>query len=202
MEVIEPFLSHFRPKDLDEFDEDPSIIYGLTADLNLGLLNQAWFAAARAQGAPPDFFDRFGLGGSFLDGVAGLIQPFFDGHIRQSIETGEPWEFDYQCPMPHQFRMFRMHVLPLGTKDGCLVTNASIVEIPRPEDDEAAAEDILASYLGAEGFVIQCAHCRRTRRIDAPARWDWVPQLVWDSPAPVSHSICPPCYAYFYPREE
>lgn len=207
MEITELFVRRFRPDSLEAFDDDPSVIYGLNDELQLGLLNDAWFESAHAANASREFFENYGLGGSYVDAIAAPLRAFFEYRIRRSIDKGETWTFDYQCPKPNQFSMYRMQVLPLGAQDGaqdrgCLVTNASIIEIPRPEDDLVATEDVLSIYVRDDGFVTQCAHCRQTRRVDKRSRWDWVPQLVWEELVPVSHGLCATCFAYFHSTPE
>ncbi len=198
MKCTEEFRSYFGEDRLADLDEDDAIIYGLDAELRLALLNEAWYTFARLNDAPKRFFETYDLGGSYLDCVPRVLRPFFEEHLRHSLEQREPWSFDYQCPSPTLYREFRMQVLPMADGAGCLVTNARLIEIPH-QDDAESAHDLRAAYLDKHKFIVQCAHCRRTRRADLTTRWDWVPQFVRTPPPKISHGLCPACSAYFYP---
>ena len=64
----------------------------------------------------------------------------------------------------------------------------------------AAAPAWRARYATDGDVIVQCCHCRRTRRSDGSDVWDWVPAWVASPPPETSHGICPLCLEYFYPR--
>gem|GEM_PF-7135292 len=48
--------------------------------------------------------------------------------------------------------------------------------------------------------IVQCIHCRRTKRPTAGSNWDWIPEWINSFPENTSHGLCEPCYGYFYPQ--
>ena len=57
----------------------------------------------------------------------------------------------------------------------------------------AASTEPESAYRDANGMLLQCADCRRTRRPDGSA-WDVVPAFISASFVPnTSHGLCPTC---------
>jgi hypothetical protein len=196
--VTDAFRANFDDEDLIEIDKESAIVYGLNRDLEIVLLNAAWERFATENNAPNDFFERYSLGASYLDCLPEPLRDFFEKYISKSMETEEVWTFDYLCPSPSMQRKFHMQVLPLPERGGCLISNGLIVEAPHP-DERGADLDLLDCYIAGGELLTVCSHCRRTRHDTERDRWDWIPQFLENPPVPVSHSICPTCFAYFYP---
>ena len=59
-----------------------------------------------------------------------------------------------------------------------------------------------ALYRTADGLLVMCSNCRRSRRAGtgtgATAVWDWVPNYAATPPPRASHSICRLCAVYYY----
>lgn len=201
MIISDDFRNFFDEEELAELDEDSAVIFGLRRDFTLALLNEAWFQHARRSGATDGFFERYGLGARYLDALPELLADFFTTHVRSAMDSSRRWSFQYLCPASGVQRKFRMEVLPLDDGEGCLVTNALVVEEPHP-DEVGADAGLLDAYVGDGGFITQCCHCRCTRHVDDASRWDWVPRYVDEMPELVSHGICPSCFAYFYPSND
>jgi hypothetical protein len=72
-------------------------------------------------------------------------------------------------------------------------------EPPESEPIRASAEELRARYTNAEGMIVQCCHCRMTRRRDDRHTWDWVPSFVERQPDNLSHGLCQPCFRLHYP---
>jgi hypothetical protein len=197
MLIADEFRAHFGEDDLADIDQETAVIYGLDADLKIALFNDAWLRYARQNNAPQSFFDDYGLGASYLDSVVEPLRDFFESRLRQSIADEESWTFDYLCHSPSNYRQYHMEVLPLSGGLGCLVSNAIIVETPHPDD--AVDDGIAEGYFSDDKLITQCSHCRRVRHPKQTDRWDWVPRFVQYTPENTSHSICPTCFAYFYP---
>jgi hypothetical protein len=106
------------------------------------------------------------------------------------LERREPWTQTYDCHSAELTRQFRLQVLPLGGP-GLLLIHTLVVEVPI--SGENAPPLGLAPYLSPVGLVRQCSNCRRTQRSISPNVWDWVPQLVLETPDYVSHGICTSC---------
>ena len=73
------------------------------------------------------------------------------------------------------------------------------LRIERPHAaSEAEAPPDTTTYFDANGILHQCSHCRRVQNLVAEGAWDWVPEWVEEIPRNTSHTICPPCFEYYY----
>ena len=82
--------------------------------------------------------------------------------------------------------------LPLGNHGfliGCALYNHAQAQAHTSE-----------SYLNPHGQVIVCVHCRCSKRVASPERWDFVPANLKPEVGNVTHGLCPICREYFYPR--
>lgn len=68
----------------------------------------------------------------------------------------------------------------------------------RESPHDRVAKDWAEEYEAVDGFVHQCAHCRRIQRSDNSHEWDWLPELVRVPRSNISHGLCEPCYSYYY----
>jgi hypothetical protein len=105
-------------------------------------------------------------------------------------------EFDYECSSPDLYRTFKMQILPTERPKGYTVINALNIEERMERKRPALA--LSSNYLTDAGIITVCSHCRRSRRVDAPGQWDWVPANLKPAQRNVSHGLCPICHAYFY----
>jgi PAS domain-containing protein len=191
-----PMAAQLFPDTLrSALDEREDVICVLDPHLRLVYCNPAWdrFALAnQGEGALSESV----LGTSLLDTVTDPLKRFFQHAFAAVASSGNPFEFDYECSSADCFRLFRMHILPLKPGGGFLVVHSLRVEEPHARVSESPDQ---ARYRGANGMVVVCAHCRRTRRAQEPGTWDWVPAHLEDRSLPVSHGLCPVCRVYFYP---
>ncbi len=50
------------------------------------------------------------------------------------------------------------------------------------------------AYRDANGLILMCMYCRRTRRANSTSeQWDWVEAYVLQMPSNVTHGICKSC---------
>ena len=63
--------------------------------------------------------------------------------------------------------------------------------------EAASAEAREARYIGEDGILLQCSHCRRIRVIGTQA-WDWVREWVARPHPKTSHGICPSCVGFYW----
>ena len=71
--------------------------------------------------------------------------------------------------------------------------------VERPHDPvERPPQPTGDAYRDAQGMVHQCCHCRRMSNLAHPGRWDWVPVWVERFPPNTSHTLCGPCFAFYY----
>jgi hypothetical protein len=191
--------SRFR---VEDFDPDPASVFGLWPDSRLAYFNSAWTTFAAANGGQPAIGQSWGLGARYLDAIAEPLRPFYRGLLAGAPEpesSRHPVAHQYECSSATRFRMFNMQVYALPERAGFIVVNSLVVEVPHDPDVRPPQAAEPQRYLDAQGTIVQCCHCRRVRRGDDPAQWDWVPAWVERSPTGTSHGICAICLGYYYP---
>jgi hypothetical protein len=88
-----------------------------------------------------------------------------------------------------------MSMLAVG--DRLLVTNHLRLEEACEVRPPLTSEET-ASWISPVGLVTLCANCRKTRRADKEAQWDWIPEMLLRDPFKVTHGLCPRCLAHLY----
>jgi hypothetical protein len=88
-----------------------------------------------------------------------------------------------------------MNVYPLHQGSGLLFVHSLVVEEPIPAGESQPLLD--AQYRRGDGFIRQCAYCRRVERADQPETWDWAPKWVKRPPSQTTHGICAVCDKYY-----
>jgi hypothetical protein len=177
-------------------DASPLISYVLNSSYRIVYCNAAWDRFATENGAP-ELTQGAVLGTDFRRTLGGDLLPFYLQAIDQVAQTGAVWEWVYECSSPELFRKFQMRVQPLQ-KAGWLVTNARVVERPHIDAVRASLNDYASEY----DLITICSNCRRSRRIDRPTEWDFVPTHLDRGLTNISHGLCPLCLEYFYPKEQ
>jgi hypothetical protein len=180
----------------EHLEEDPAVIYAIDREFRLTRCNRAWDLFAIENGGD-DLLRERQIGCSIVKVIAPSLRTFYLNAFDYVLQTGQEWTHVYQCACRTVYREFQMRIRP--QRDGWLLIHSLICA---REHGEAAFEGRLNRYMQAGGFVTMCAHCRRTKTIDEPYRWDWVPAFVETPPEQVSHGLCGPCLAYYYPEFE
>ena len=191
---FESLLDGYPLADLERHDGP---IYGLWQDLSLAYFNAAWDRFALQNGGDTEFLDRWSEGASILEAFPEKLRAFYKLSYEKCLATGEPWEHEYECSSPSVFRKFHQIVYPL--KDAALiVVNSLVAEQPHdPSQGETGNVDE-SLYRDEDGFVHQCAHCRRVQRQSDELTWDWVPDWVASIPPDSTHTFCPTCYGHYW----
>lgn len=186
---FEPLLS---AEHLRELEATEHTVVGLRADNSMGYRNQAWSRFAAANGAPE--LVHWGEA-SVLEAMHVSVRPFYEALFIDVRTTGEPQDHRYQCSSPQAYREFMLRVLPLAGKALLLIHHQATHEPHRWAPQAAGPR-----YVDEHDIVTQCCHCRRTRRADQRATWDWVPAYVAAHTQRVSHGLCPQCFRHYYPE--
>jgi len=176
-------------------DASPHACFALTESLNFSYCNPAWDQFASENQGSPAVLAKSVLHKSFLDFVPEQLKAHYAGLFQRARATGRVQSHDYECSSPQKFRVYRMQVYPLRERFGFLVMNSLRAE---REHTRAAHEPDDARYRDKTGLICMCANCRRSRRIDHPVTWDWVPAYVGAVRKDVSHGVCPFCLEYYY----
>jgi PAS fold len=180
---------------IDEFENDPSVIYLLDNNLRIVYCNKAWDEFAEHNGAV--HLRRIEqVGRSVLDSNAEPLKTFYRSAFERAFAEHQPWEHLYECSSPGLYREFQMQVLPLQAPPSLIVVNSLVVEKPH---ERIIRPPLTALYRTTGGVITMCMHCRRTRRGERPEIWDWVPDFLASPPDKISHGLCPTCFRYYYP---
>jgi hypothetical protein len=191
--------AHFTPK-LDDLrgvlEESEAVCFALDLDLRLTYRNPAWDKFALQNGAPELASDA--VCRTDLRQVIGRdLIPFYTAAFEKVARDSALWECAYECSSPQVFRKFRMQIHLLAPS-GYLVRNNLMVE----HAHLPSALSGFPEYLSSDSLINLCMHCRCSRRVNLPSHWDFVPAHLDRNLTNVSHSLCPVCLVYFYPKEE
>jgi hypothetical protein len=195
---LDALLHPFSARILDRY---PDSAFVCDLDGRLLHVNAAWRAFATENGAEPSTTDSWSLGVDVFSVIAPPLQPFYRRLFALAAEgrpaAQGPVEHDYECSSPTAYRRFHMTLYALPQRRGLVVVNARVVD--RPHDPETHREVFPDDqHRDAQGMAHQCCHCRRVASMSAAGRWDWVPSWVAHCPPRMSHTLCEPCFAYYY----
>ncbi len=175
------------------------VIYGLWPDFRLAYLNPAWFQFALANGGEPRISRDWRLGASILDAMTSPVREFYAAKYRNALRTYGVWSHEYECSSDTIYRWLHQMAYPLGRGEGLLIVNSVRIERPHDPHERPARRAADAVYRDHNGLTHQCAHCRRVKNLLEVERWDWVPEWVKTAPRAATHTLCPLCFAHYYP---
>lgn len=168
--------------------------------LRLVYCNPAWDEFALHNNGEAAAASRV-IGTNLLAAVPEPLMQLYEQLLAVARDTRQMRPLDYECSSANLYRLFRMEIRPIETTAGFVLVHALRVERPHGIDRETFSPDA-ARYANSRGLITMCAHCRKTKRASEPEVWDWVPAYL--SPlAPrtrITHGLCGPCLAYFYPQ--
>ncbi len=180
---------------LDHFETvstGDNVSYVLSPQRRLTRINAAWELFAR-QNDGERILSAWSTGSDVLAACGPRLRAFYENGYSRACAEGTPWHHEYECSSPERYRRFLKIAYPYN--DWLLVTHSLIVE--RAHDAGPYAPE---SMYMADGLVVMCSHCRRTRYGRDDARWDWVPSFVANITSDVSHGLCGACLEYYYPE--
>lgn len=189
-------LLHHSQHDFNDLEKYPGTIYGIWANYTLAYLNQEWFCFAKENKGEPLISDKWGLGRSVLDCVSGEIRELYETKFNQCLDSKIVWSHEYECSTDTIYRIFHQMVYPLGNREGLLIVNSLVVERPHDLKHRLAKVTEQSNYLDDNGFISQCAYCRRVKNQLETGRWDWVVEWVKKCPENTSHTYCPTCFSH------
>jgi hypothetical protein len=176
-------------------ESSPHACFALTESLDICYCNQAWDRFALENGGTPNVLAASVLHRPFLQFVLEALRANFEELFHRVRALGRMQSQDYECSSAKVFRVYRMQVYPLRSGGGFVVINSLRVVHPHTR---AVCEPDDATYRCKLGLIHMCANCRRTRRVDAPSAWDWVPAYVERPRREMTHTVCPFCREYYY----
>lgn len=176
-------------------ERSPHACFALTESLDICYCNAAWDRFAVENGGGRNVLTRNVIRTPFLGYIPGELRESFKSLFTNARALGRPQAQDYECSSAQIFRLYRMAIYPLQPGSGFAVVNSLRVAHPHTR---IACEPDEVRYTHNDGLMRMCANCRRTRRVDDSAAWDWVPDFVEHPRTNVSHSVCPFCAEYYY----
>lgn len=183
-----PRLSRF---DLPVIDASHDVAYGLTEELRVAYVNQAWASFAAANGAST-FARQWPLGRSIVEAWPTPLRDYYLERFETCRSSQTPWSHEYECSSPTGFRLFHQTVYPL-VEGGFFVVHALREEHRLDAPDHAPTR---ARFEDGHGIITMCSHCRRVR--DVEGRWRRVSAWVRAMPPRVSHGLCQPCFGFYF----
>lgn len=174
-------------------DGEAGSTYAVDRNLTLQFVNRAWDAFALANHGE-SCIANYRIGRSIREAVPLVLVAFYDEALEGVFATNLPWEHLYECSAPTSQRSYRMRAVRLLDGSHLIISNELVHEADCLRGEVA----LEANYIDRRGFLLQCANCRRCRRVGT-TRWDWVPAYVAEPVALVSHGLCPTCLALHYP---
>ena len=181
---------------LGALDESADVCFALDRDLRLIYRNPAWDRFALENGAPA-LASHEVLKTDLRQVIGRDLIAYYTAAFEKVERERELWECNYECSSPHAFRKFRMQIQLLAPS-GYLVRNHLLVEHPHL----SSADTGTAEYLNSNSLIVLCMHCRCSQRAQEPYHWDFVPGHLEPGLTNVTHSLCPICLEYFYPKEK
>lgn len=176
-------------------ESSPHACFALTESLDIFYCNAAWDRFALENSAAPGVLAASVLHKPFLQFVPEDMHLVYGKIFQRARAQGRMQSLDYECSSARVFRVYRMQAYPLKPGRGFVVINSLVTVHPHTR---AACEPNDASYRDNDGLIHMCANCRRTRRVENSAAWDWVPAYVAHTRLDATHTVCPFCREYYY----
>ncbi|NTV51680.1 MAG: hypothetical protein HGA76_01515 [Candidatus Firestonebacteria bacterium] len=194
MQIDPTFRAYVDHLDLNALTQSEDVVYVVDEQMNLKAYNPAWETfALNNNGA--SVLEKYPLGKSITAAFPEKIRTHYVNGYSQALKTGDRFDQDYECSSPNQYRLFHQIAYPLPAGRGLVITNHLVVtgEINRMKYAFGP------KYRNADGFVVQCCHCRTVKNQADPERWDWVPSLVEHPDIKTLHSVCANCLDQYFP---
>lgn len=192
------FLASLDRFSLETLEQEKGSVYAIDSRLRIIYQNPAWFIFAAENGGEPAISSRFRLGCSLGDAIQGPLHEFYVRHYLAALHSKQSWKHDYECSSESEFRLYHQESFPIANHQALVIINSLKVYHPHLYDSAASAGADESSYRNEHGFITQCSHCRRVQRPENPEQWDWVAEWVSRIPPNTSHSLCRPCFDYYF----
>ena len=168
-------------------------IFVLDEELAIRACNAAYLRFGETNGCT-GIESRFGLGCRLTQVLPHAVCDIYLPIYLKALESGARVDHDYECSSPQVFRRYHQTVYPLRERRGLIVSNHLVYEVPHSWKASAKKP----GHFDADGWLSQCACCRKVKDRSRPENWDWVPAFV-ESPHPrTTHTYCLTCLDFYY----
>lgn len=195
--ALPSFFKALQRNRLEHIDRVTDSAYGVDSALRLAYVNHAWFRFAAENGGVPVIQRDWVLGRMLTEAIATPLRPLFEHGYRGCVESGRPWHCEYECSSPTEYRWYRQTAYAMADV-GVLIINSLIHRRPHDEQRRPSKPVSIDRYLGEDGIVTQCCHCRFVRVADGADTWEWASEIIENPPRRLSHGLCELCLEYFY----
>lgn len=189
-----------RGHNFDDLEAHAGAIYGVWGDFHLAYLNPGWYQFARENEGEPNISTNWGLGKPILNCMSGKIREFYEDKFNACLNAHAIWAYEYECSSDIFYRRYHQIVYPLGQREGLLFVNSLIIKRRHNAERRSARTVDRSLYMDRNGMISQCAFCRRVKNISGTEHWDWVPKWVKRCPKNTSHTYCPTCFGFYFPK--
>ena len=168
-------------------------IYIVDQALTIRAYNEGYARFGAANGCPQVAKD-YGIGRNLISVLPPAAADIYVPAYMSALENGARCDHDYECSSSRVLRRFHQTVYPLHDGHGLIIANHLVYEMPHASRGTGTSP----RHFDAEGWITQCACCRKIRDGAHPEKWDWVPGLV-DAPHPrTTHSYCLNYLNFYY----
>ena len=195
MKLCEKFASFLEEIDLKSFENSNDCIYFLDSDFFVRGYNSAYYNFAMANGAT-DFNKSLGIGSNLLNSLPKALKSYFLNAFAIAKENQTIFSHDFECSSIDTYRLYHQTAYPLPNNKGFVITNHCFINNHREDKAVALSEQ----HVDSNNLIIQCCGCQKLKN-QKYLRWDWVPSMLSNDKANVSHSICHNYKSHLYPTE-
>ncbi|HKJ66146.1 MAG TPA: hypothetical protein VJ969_12130 [Desulfopila sp.] len=194
MKIDPEFKKDILYLDLATIEESEDVIYIVDSAFFLKAYNSMWEKFAHDNNGE-EVLRRYPLGSSIHDAFLEPIKSYLIRAYTAALQDNTPFEQTYECPSPLEYRLYRQTAYPLVQSRGLVITNHLVRKSQLREEIVAFSKQ----FVDKREIITQCQNCRKIRDPQNEQRWLWVPSLVKNTLANISHGICPQCLDHYFP---
>ena len=193
--IIDPgFARQIAYINLESIKNSPDVVYIVDAEMKLKAYNNAWITFAQANGGEK-ITQTYDLGSAVTDVGEAPLKHFMKRKYREAMALNKMFACNYECSSPQLLRIFRLNAYPLIDKKGLVISHHLVKECPHIKEGVAFSKQ----FVNSDGVIVQCMNCRKIKDPNTVDRWLWVPSLLEQGIANMSHGICRRCLDHYYP---
>lgn len=195
METICPdFKEEIAYLDLDAIESSNDTTYVIDTGFVVRAFNSAYVRFGQENDCP-DVEEKFGIGFDLREAITGPAKDYYEKKYQEAIDKNKPLSFEYECSSPEEYRLLYQSAYPILNGKGLLISN----HVNLCCEHKSEPFELGDAHKTAEGFIVQCSHCRKIQNQHGENQWDWIPSLVSNPYHDTSHTFCQNCLDHYYP---